>query len=101
MISDDVVRKAGSVVACSDGTLSGAGGKQGACSHHGGIAGSTVRAAVLSASAVAVRAHATVVRVRTPAPSTRNPWIRIGLSCAALVVANELKARRDAQPQPA
>lgn len=103
MISNDVLREAGSVVACSDGTLSHAGGIQGACSHHGGVGGSPVKAAATSAPAIAGRAHATVVRVRPPAPSIRNLWILIGLSGltgAALVAANKLKARRDAQQQP-
>ncbi len=102
MINNDVLRQAGSVVACADGTLSHAGGFRGACSHHGGVAGRSVKAAATSAPAIASRAHATVVRVRPPAPSIRNPWILMGLSGltgAALVAASELKSRR-AQQQP-
>jgi hypothetical protein len=107
MTSSHVARKAGSAVMCNDGTRSLAGGLQGACSWHGGVDPSTVKAAVPSAPAVATRAHATVVRVSPPAPSTRNLLILIGLSGAALLAAeavtaaNARKARRDPQPKPA
>ena len=33
----------GTVVTCNDGTTSQAGGRQGACSHHGGESGGTLR----------------------------------------------------------
>lgn len=111
MIGNDDLRKAGSAVVCADGTLSHAGGIQGACSHHGGTSAGTVGTAALSTPSVfriPTRSTHTVRMLpsardgnaRVPAFSTRNLWVLIGVSCAVLVVANELMERRDAQQQP-
>jgi hypothetical protein len=100
MISDAGLRKAGSAVVCADGTLSHAGGFQGACSHHGGISADTVRTAAPSAASVPVRIPTRSTRnsrllpsapdgnARVPACSTRNLCVAFVVSCAVLVAAN-------------
>lgn len=104
MITEETLQKAGTLVLCADGTFSNAGERQGACSHHGGIAGA-VRAArpalqdegAASALAVAGRAVGASLRVRVPEPRTRNLVLLFGMA-AATGAASAYFDRRE-QPQ--
>ena len=103
MINTEDLRHAGSVVLCSDGTVSHAGGRQGACSHHGGIV-DLVRAAVPAPPDVTVRIPVLSPRIPAPSPripslSSRNLCVAIGLGGAVLLAVHAFKARRDAQQQ--
>jgi hypothetical protein len=107
MITTEDLCKAGSDVVCVDGTLSHAGGLQGACSHHGGISAMSVRTAASSAPSHIVRIPARGTRellrsaparaaARIPAFSTRDRWL-IGAAVTVVVVAGVLKLWRDDQ----
>jgi hypothetical protein len=90
-------------VTCNDGTKSCAGGRQGACSHHGGIkdaARDVVREVAPSVEVVAERAREMARGAGVALPSARNPgarnaWMLFGL--IGLAVAADVKTRRDAK----
>src|SRR3954469_11057442 len=90
-------------VTCNDGTRSCAGGRQGACSHHGGVkdtARQVMQEVAPSVEVVAERARgmARGTRVAMPSackPGARNAWMLFGL--IGLAVAADVKIRRDAK----